>query len=182
MFILNKWRHLCTELEIEAIQWRHLGSVVRSARYRPLVSSATYIRKRNLDNVGFGSSTWSSPISYLTEANAGFVETIYATNSCQKIKSGFQLESRRNKSCGVPPHNEGDNAGDSVLSKGDFVKHVFALATLVDQGLWIYRHLNNHVHVTLPLWERNSTNIYSHQVAPSVLRARGWSHLVAPPM
>ena len=68
----------------EAIQWRHLGSVVRSARYRPLVSSATYIRKRNLDNVGFGSSTWSTPISYLTEANAGFVETIYATNSCQK--------------------------------------------------------------------------------------------------
>ena len=55
MFILNKWRHLCTEHEIEAIQWRHLGSVVRSARYRPLVSSATYIQTQNLDNVGFGS-------------------------------------------------------------------------------------------------------------------------------
>ena len=85
MFILNKWRHLCTEQEIEATQWRHLGSVVRSARYRPLVSSATYIQTQNLDNAGFGSFTWSPPISYLAEANAGFVKTIYATNSCQKL-------------------------------------------------------------------------------------------------
>ena len=47
--------YLCTEHEIEAIQWRHLGSVVRSARYRPLARSATYILVS--DNAEFGSSS-----------------------------------------------------------------------------------------------------------------------------